>query len=82
MTGNLVSKAVPSLALLKGKGSLNFWIPLSARHIVCVRKGGDHMGDYVTWALLFQYTTIILEVVGVVIDVVTLVILINHNKRK
>ena len=40
------------------------------------------MGDYVTWALLFQYTTIILEVVGVVIDVVTLVILINHNKRK
>ncbi len=38
------------------------------------------MTDAVTWDLLFQYTTVIIEVIGLVLMVISF--FDNHNKKK
>jgi len=39
------------------------------------------MGEYVTWSLLFQYTTVLLAVVTVVVSVINHITTTKRNNR-
>ena len=58
-----------SLFLLKGDFPFH---PIGA---VRARKGGDAMENAVTWDLLFQ-------LIEILIELITLIVLVFHNKKK
>ncbi len=39
------------------------------------------MGEYVTWSLLFQYTTVLLAFVNAVVTIINLITITKRNNR-